>query len=298
MNTKDLQWFQTICDCKSMTQASKVLFVSQQALSKCIKNLEQQLDVVLLIRTHNGIEPTQCGRLLYEKSEQIIKDWNNLTQDLRSMAHMEKGYLKLCSAYGILRILSPDFLFEFEKKYPNRTIDYMEYPDLHVDDEILRGNFDVALSVDGEVLPGFISVPLFSSSISLLAYKEHPLARKTSVTVMDLKGEEMIIESAAFYIHHFWRKACTKAGFEPNIIFNTSGFSLCHQLCRQKRGLSLVVERISQDMQQSDLVRIPFEVPMIWNVVLSYREELNDYEIIQAFQEHTIEWIKAHPDLL
>ena len=291
MNTKDLYWFRTVCDCRSMTQAAGLLYVSQQALSKCIKNLEQQLEVVLLDRTGNGVEPTRCGRLLYEKSEAILSRWNDLTQELRSMAHMEKGYLKLCSAYGILRILSPDFLFEFEKKFTDSTIDYMEYPDLHVDDELLRGNFDVAFRIGAEKLPGFAGIPLFSSPISLLVYKGHPLAERDKVRVRDLKDEPMILESAAFHIHHYWRRECARAGFEPNIIFNTSGFSLCHQLCRQKRGLSLVVDRISQDMLQGELVRIPFEEELTWQVSLAFKEEVADYEIIKRFQEHTLDWI-------
>ncbi len=61
---------------------------------------------------------TQYGKYLYEKSEVLLKELQLLTTELEHMKQMENGFLRLCSAYGILRILSPDFILQFEKNIP------------------------------------------------------------------------------------------------------------------------------------------------------------------------------------
>lgn len=219
---------------------------------------------------------------------------NRLTSDLDRMKQMDNGYLRLCSAYGILRILSPDFILQFEQEYPEMGIDYMEYPDCHVDDEMERENFDVAFHVIGTELDGFCSVPLFSSSVSLLVYEEHPLAQKETIRAEDLDGEPVIIESRVFQIHRMFQELCARSGIRPNIIFNTSGFSLCHKLCSQKKGLSVVVDRISQDMACRGLKRIPFEQPLEWKTAMIYKEELEQNELLRIFRDYTIDYLKKN----
>lgn len=292
MNTKDLRWFQEICRCKSITKAAANLYISPQGLSKGIRTLEHELGVELFLRTPNGVELTRYGEYLYEKSESLLKEFNLLTAELERMKQMENGYLRLCSAYGILRILSPDFILQFEKTHPGMGVDYMEYPDCHVDDEMERGNFDVGFHVDGAEMEGFHSIPMFSSPISLLVYEGHPLAGREFVRAEDLDGEPMVIESRAFQIHRMFQELCMEKGVRPNIIFNTSGFSLCHKLCAQKKALSVVVDRISQDMGNSLLRKIPFEHPLEWSVSMIYKKEIEHNRLIRVFREYTMDYLK------
>lgn len=292
MNFKELKWFMEICRSKSITKAAANLYVSPQGLSKGIKSLENQLGVSLFIRTPNGVDLTRYGEYLYEKSATLINDMNQLISDLDRMKQMDNGYLRLCSAYGILRILSPDFILQFEQKYPETGIDYMEYPDCHVDEEMERDSFDVAFHVMGTELEGFRSIPMFSSPISLLVYEGHPLTKKERIKAEDLDGEPFIIESRVFQIHRMFQELCICSGIHPNIIFNTSGFSLCHKLCSQKKGLSVVVDRISQDMECRGLKKIPFEKPLEWKVEMIYRKKYEQNKLIRIFKDYTLNYIK------
>ena len=114
------------------------------------------------------------------------------------------------------------------------------------------------------------------------------------MSFFDLKEEEFIIESSYFRIHHIFRKKCIDAGFQPNIIFQTSGFGLCHKLCQQKRGLSIVVDRISQDMTGTGMKKIPFEEDMIWQVEMICRQDFATNDMIKLFSKYTREYIKMN----
>lgn len=308
MNTKDLRWFREVIRTGSISSAAEHLFVSQQGLSKSLKNLENKLGVPLLIRTPNGIEPTPYGKFLYDRSAALLLEWDAITMEIERMSQMERGYLRLCSAYGILRILSLDFILDFQKKYPNINIEYLEFPDLQVDGELEQGNCDVAFHVmgideyraaDGAVKgendnEGFYSFDMFSSGTSLLVYEGHPLAERKRVSFQELREETFIVESRAFQINHLFRRRCNEAGFEPNIIFQTSGFGLCHKLCQQKRGLSIVVDRISQDMTGSGMVKIPLEEEIAWNVQMLCRREFANNDMIRLFENYTKSYITEH----
>lgn len=294
MNTKELRWFREVVRTGSISSAAEHLFVSQQGLSKSLKNLEEKLGVPLLTRTPNGVCPTPYGQFLYDRSASLLLEWDAITMEIERMSQMERGFIRLCSAYGILRILSTDFILDFQTEFPHINIEYMEFPDLQVDEELYQGNCDVAFHVSGEKDDRFYSIPLFSSDISLLVYEDHPLAKQQTVSFQDLREENFIIESRAFQINHMFRRKCNEAGFEPNIIFQTSGFGLCHKLCQQKRGLSIVVDRISQDMTGTGMMKIPFEEEIKWNVEMLCRKEFADNHMIRLFEDYTKNYINIH----
>ena len=68
------------------------------------------------------------------------------------------------------------------------------------------------------------------------------MQKKESVSIADLKGERLYLESPEFSIHHLIVDKCREAGFEPNLVFETSGFSLCHKMVQQNKGISVTVE--------------------------------------------------------
>ena len=129
-------------------------------------------------------------------------------------------------------------------------------PFLYVEKEVQNGGADAGFTIGPVDTQIFETFPLFSLQTSLLVYDTHPLARKEEVDLRELEGVPMVIESDAFKIHHLFIGACREAGFEPNILFCTSGFSLCHKLCAQKRGCSLVVNEISSDMRAAGLKKV------------------------------------------
>ena len=64
MNTKELECFLAVCEEKSINKAAKTTFISVQGLSRMIKKIEAELGAEVLVRTQQGIELTDQGRIL------------------------------------------------------------------------------------------------------------------------------------------------------------------------------------------------------------------------------------------
>ena len=153
------------------------------------------------------------------------------------------------------------------------------------------GRVDAGFTIGPVDTQIFETFPLFSLQTSLLVYDTHPLARKEEVDLRELEGVPMVIESDAFKIHHLFIGACREAGFEPNILFCTSGSSLCLKLCAQKRGCSLVVNEISSDMRAAGLKKVKLRQNIPWKAVMICQKDEAHFPQIQRLRRYTVDYL-------
>lgn len=258
MSIKELRSFLEICKEQNMTKAAKNLFISTQGLSKIIKNLENELGILLFIRTPGGMELTDGGRALEKRAREMLRIYEELQDDVSQIKRKENGQVELLSAYTILRLLGPECIVRFRERYPDITLTYKEFPDLLVEQRFRQGEADLAFSVAPFEEGLFHVKPLRFSRINLLVNKDHPLAKRESVSIHDLKGEPLLLENSDFKINHIIKKKCQAAGFEPRIIYETISFSLCMKMCKQGMGITVIVDFIPDDFSSDGLVMIPF----------------------------------------
>lgn len=293
MNIRELEYFKMVCEQKSITKAAHALYMTPQGLSKIIKNIENELDATLLNRTSAGIGLTRAGEYLYEHLTDFLMSYNSICSEIRCIEQQEKREIDLLSAYGILRLVTPECIADFRAKHPEILLHYREYPDRQVEQRFLQGEGNVAFTVGDHSAEYMEATFMEKFKIKLLVNKEHPLNKKSSVSITDLEGERLYIESAEFNIHHLIVDRCRKAGFEPNIVFETSGFSLCHKMVQQNKGISVTVDFIFEDMKQNSLVMLPFDDgEYSWSTYMLTRKGSIINQDVQLFHDHVMEWMK------
>ena len=258
MNIRDMDVFITVAKIQNLTKASKLLYMTPQGISKVIKNLESETDCELFKRTGNGMELSECGRQFLEYARHTVDEYHNMRTKLLRIKQKERGVVDLLSAFGILRLVTPECISEFKEKYPEIEFHYRECPDKQIERWFQSGEGNVAFSLAPCDENLYDVLEFASFPVKLLVNKKHPLSRKNSVTIYDLKDEPLYIESREFKIHDLIVDKCLDAGFEPNIMFETSGFSLCHKMVKANKGISVTVDFISDDMSDQDFVLLPF----------------------------------------
>ena len=102
------------------------------------------------------------------------------------------------------------------------------------------------------------------------------------------------MESREFKINALVDSACRNAGFFPNVIYHTSGFSLCHKMTTQGRCISVVVDLISKDMTNENLRLIPFEDSFDWDVYLIWNEKKGNNQFIKEWKDYTLNYIEGN----
>lgn len=292
MNIRDLAVFVTVAEAKSITKASKLLYMTPQGVSKIIKNLENESDCEFFLRTGTGMELSECGRYFLEYAKKTQSEYYNMRNDILRMKQKERGVVDLLSAFGILRLVTPECLMDFKEKYPEIEFHYRECPDKQIERWFQSGEGNVAFSLApcDEKLYDVLEFVKFP--IKLLVNKKHPLSQRESVTIEDLKDEPLYIESREFKIHDLIVNKCREAGFEPNIVFETSGFSLCHKMVKDNKGISVTVDFISDDMGANGMVLIPFSDGCYeWKICMLTRKNEAVGNGVDIFQKHVKTWM-------
>ena len=286
MTIKELEEFRVICEKGSLAKASKELFMSPQGLSRVLKNLETELECTLVNRMASGIELTECGECLDEYAKIVLKEYQKLKDNIESIQDKTDGSVELLLAYDVMRYLTPELIMDYQRENPNISFSYQEYPDRIVEKMLLDKKGNLALSVGPFVGECFDVKTAAGYKLGLLVYEGHPLANKKTVTVYDLKREKIFLENSSFKLNEFIQSRCWNKGFEPEIVFETNGFDMCYRMCRQKKGVSVTMELVHEDMNQEGLFMIPFEEEdMIWEItVLTLKDKPCEPAVVRFLQ--------------
>lgn len=105
--------FYTVANNKNITKASEELNISQPAISKSIKNLEEQLGGSLFVRTKRGVILTEEGKEFYNYIRQAIEYINNAENKFTELVNLETGCIKI----GVSATLTKEFLLPYLKRF-------------------------------------------------------------------------------------------------------------------------------------------------------------------------------------
>ena len=106
----------------NITQAANELMISQPAVSKAIKTLEQDLNTSLFNRKKDGVSLTNAGEVLYSKIKKAIELIISAEEDLTSLNNMEQGTINIGAGNTIIQRYLMPYISEFHNKYPNINV--------------------------------------------------------------------------------------------------------------------------------------------------------------------------------
>ena len=191
MHLKQLTYFVEVADKQSLSYASKNLFISQQALSTSIKNLEKEFQTELFVRTPKGMMLSEDGRYFYEIAVQILKLSNELYNHFIANKLPEVDILTVAinkknKDYFFTKIISL-----FYKKYPQYNIEYMIMNRAKIIEAVATGQTCLGVISLLKINNQFITsipeelyfIPFNTSKYSLLTCSSSPLCNLNTISI-------------------------------------------------------------------------------------------------------------------
>ncbi|SFG89342.1 LysR family transcriptional regulator [Sporolactobacillus nakayamae] len=278
---KHLHYFLEVAVRKSFTKAAHHLYVTQPTISKMVRDIEDELGMVLLDRTGKEIELTDAGRIVFEQSQKIVQSFAHLSDELSDLTHAKKGKLTVGLPPMIGMQFFPGILSQFRKSFPGIDLHSAEYGAKKVADCVSDGLLEVGVtvgSINEEVLNSFV---FFEDSIRLVVHTSSPLAKLSHVTLTDLRDEHFILFPEDFSLRGMIINGCEKAGYQPNIVFESSQWEFMVKMVSKGFGIAFLPESVISKMEQKaePIITLPIEeselnwrLSMIWkkNHYLSY----------------------------
>lgn len=120
MQTKQLRFFLTLADCGSITKAGRLLYTTQQNVSKVIRQLEDELGTTLFLRSQKGVELTETGRLFLSSAQKIMNEYSAVVSAIANFERERNLHGDLCiySTVLISNIILPTLIDHFSALYP------------------------------------------------------------------------------------------------------------------------------------------------------------------------------------
>ena len=229
----------TVAQELNFTKAAQKLQMSQPPLSNTIREMEADLGVQLFIRGKRHLQLTDAGRLLMQRSAQILELADKTRSDLTAFGKELTGRLFIGSVDGRAQFLAARWIAGFREEYPRVTFDMTNGSSDDVIDRLYKGLADlafVAAPYDTEHLAGFA---VGRDPWIALMSERHPLAQKEcdTVTLKEISKEPLIIpqrKSRIESIEQWFREigsemnaVCTLSNYQDAVAMAENNAGIC-----------------------------------------------------------------------
>lgn len=217
MEVRQLGYFIKAAEMLHFTEAAAASFVTQSTLSQQIKQLEEELGMLLFDRIGKQVRLTEAGNIFLLHARQIILDIKKSKQAIFELANMVNGELKIGVTYAFSSMLLPA-LTPFSEKYPGIMI-HVEYGTAgELENKLRTADLDIILAFHEQAdSSGLEMQPLFSSRITMVVAKKNPLAKLSKITLKELGKLELILPSNGFSSRDLLNEIFRKNNISPNI---------------------------------------------------------------------------------
>jgi DNA-binding transcriptional LysR family regulator len=286
MDWDKLRVFHAVADAGSLTHAGDRIRLSQSAVSRQIRNLEESLSVILFHRHARGLILTEQGELLFEATRQMSKKLETASARIKDSKDGVFGELRVTTTTGFGTLWLAPRLGRLYEKYPKLRINLM------LEERVLdlpMREADVAIRMKEPSQADLIRRRLMQINMKLFAHRDY----------IDQHGIPTVVEDMARHrlICHSPESPQVSAGvrwIEPFLNANDSSVMMVNnyfgilQAVLHGFGIGALPHYLTLDFPELITV-LPDIVSDAVPVFLAYPEELRNSKRVNAFRDFVIE---------
>jgi DNA-binding transcriptional LysR family regulator len=263
MNLDQFTVFAAVAKHRNVTRASEELHISQPAVTKHLRLLQESYNSDFYKRRGRGIELTEAGRIFFRNARRILKLHERLKEKLHAVSSRDQpGSVKIGASSSPATSLVPSLLARFEKRYPHIDIDLRTDNKVALERMILNGEVDVAL----------INNPPSNHSLALERYRRepvvtfvsrnHPLAKRKKRTWQDLERVPFIIRKrlGGRSTAERFLQLLRKKGLKPKVALRCDSPEAIKAAVKRNMGMGLLFREIIEPEVKSGeltIIKLP-----------------------------------------
>ncbi len=265
--------------------AAQSLFATQPTISKAVRQLEDELDLVLMDRSRQGVRLTQAGEIVYRRALVLLGERDNLLAELNELRGLQRGELHLgLSPLGSDRLFAPMFAI-YRERYPNIDLKLLEQGSQALEDSLRAGEVELA----GSLLPvvdDFEWQSVRREPLMVLLHRRHRFANESSLKLEQLREEPFLLFDKGFMLTRKIIDACQARGFTPHEVARSGQIDFVVELVGAGMGLAMLPRMIAVRRPHPEVVTVLLdEQDLDWHMAMIWRRG--------AFLSHAAQaWLK------
>lgn len=271
--------FYVVANNQNITKASQELMISQPAVTKSIKNLEEQLGGTLFVRTKKGVNLTPEGKELYKYIKQAIEFINNGEHQFSSLKNLDTGSIRIGVSTTLTKTFLLPYLKKFHQLYPKIDIQIFTHLTSDLVEMMRNGSIDIIiLNLPFNDTKNELNIiPCKEVQDCFIVGKNYVSLTKNKIPLSELNNYPLILQAPKSNTRMFLDNFCLKHNIilKPNI--DIASYSLVVEFTKIGLGIGYATkDYIKKELANQDL----FELKTI--------PSLPKRQIGIAYSKHTI----------
>jgi len=283
INFSQLRSFHAVAKTGSITQASKLLSVSQPTITKQLQLLESFYQINLINRHARGISLTELGKKLYEITLNIFELEEEAIQLFSSNLNINKGTLVTgtSGSYYIIRLVK-----EFKKLHPGIKLKIISSNSNSILDDIIDYKIDVGVigkPFSKNTKSTIYSIPYIKQKIVIIAGRGHKFYNKKTISIKELNDLDFINRERGSETRSVFEAALAKSETKINSIMEVERITMV-QAVKDNMGLGLISEPEFDNYKDINKIHIIDYDLFTQAYLVCLKKKLSD-NLIKAFIE-------------
>ena len=247
----DLSLFRHIIEAGSITHGAERANLALAAASTRIRKMELGFGAELLVRSRQGVTPTQAGRTLLQHARAILAQTERLQEDLTPYARGLAGQVRVLSNTNALTEFLPETLSSFLTAYPDISVDLEERLSDEIVGLIAEGSGDVGIVAGTVDHGGLHTFPFRSDRFVLVVARNHPLAARPRISFAEVLDYDMVELDRASAIQRFLADKAARIGRPLRLRVQLRSFDAICRLVECNVGVGVVPETTVQRTERN-----------------------------------------------
>ncbi|SHO66696.1 DNA-binding transcriptional regulator, LysR family [Pseudoxanthobacter soli DSM 19599] len=271
MEFRTLRAFVEVVRQGGFSQAARTVFATQSAVSKAVKQLEEEVGMPLLDRIGHRSTPTAAGEAVYRRGLRLLADRDDLMAELAEIRGLKRGTLRLgLPPIGSSTLFAPLFAI-YRQLYPGIDIRLVEHGSDRLEEILRAGEVDLAASLL-PVADEFEWLEMRSEPLVALVERSHPLADADEIGLDGLRGLPFLLFEQGFALNRILFQACRRHGFEPEIAARSSQIDFLVALAGAGVGVAFLPRLIAAQRAHPAVRAVPLDEPGTdWTMAMIWR---------------------------
>lgn len=257
---RQVRAFLAVANTLHFKQAAEGLCITQPALSRLIKGLEENIGAELFSRTTRQVELTMAGKLFMGECQQALIHLERATHLAQHASRGDIGHISIAYNDFSINGVLPSILELFKEQHPEISVDLVYMPSHQQHKALLDQEIDVGFLIGPLELDGIDTYRAAMENIVAILPRRHHLADRKCLSLEELANEKFILgtESGWSEFRHYIFNICRRAGFSPQVVQEASTSSGIFGLVAANMGISLYSDCISR-FQRDDIAIVALD---------------------------------------
>ena len=226
----------------NLTEVANALFTSQPGVSRQIRELEDELGVVIFERNGKRLTGmTEPGKGILKIIDRLLVEAENLQQANLDYAGQNSGTLSIAATHTQARYALPKAVQSFRQDFPDVRIALQQSAPDHIAEWVLSGKADIGIATEGlSQFPDLVSFPCYRWSHLIVVPDGHPLLAQGPIRLEDLGAFPLITYDVGFTGRGHIDAAFAAAGVATDIVLTAMDSDVIKQYVSLGLGVGIV----------------------------------------------------------